>query len=271
MHVCNAIFISALMFALCLTHSFAQEAKKKSTEELAKESQNPVADLISVPFQNNTNFLQGPYSHTGNVLNIQPVIPINVDDNWNLITRTIIPVISQVRTSPFDGPVTGIGDINPSFFISPAKSGELIWGFGPTFTFPSATSDVLGSGKWTAGPTGVVLSIQGPWVVGLLVNNVWSFSGEQDRSRVSQMTAQYFINYNFPGGWYLTSSPIVTANWVAKPGDQWTVPMGGGFGRVFTLGEQPLNAQVQAFYNVARPFHGPAWQLRFQLAFLFPT
>jgi hypothetical protein len=270
MRIRKLLPISALILGLCATYASAREAKE-STEELAKESQNPVADLISVPFQNNTNFQAGPYHETGNILNIQPVIPIQIDEDWNLITRTIIPVIAQVRTSPFEGPVLGLGDINPSFFLSPAKPGSLIWGFGPTFTFPSATANVLGTGKWTAGPTAVALTIQGPWVIGLLVNNVWSFAGEFNRARVNQMTAQYFVNYNFRGGWYLTSTPIITADWVAKPGDQWTAPIGGGFGRVFKIDKQAINAQIQAFYNVARPFDGPHWQIRFQLAFLFPT
>ncbi|WP_395666576.1 hypothetical protein [Methylocella sp.] len=171
-----------------------------ATEDLARKAQNPVADMISVPFQNNTNMLQGPYGETGNVLNVEPVIPIKLSEDWNLITRTILPIVSQVRTSPTEGPAFGLGDVNPTLFLSPAKPGEFIWGVGPSFSFPTAGADVLGTGKWEAGPSAVGLFIKGPWVVGAVVNNLWSFAGPGDRSSVSMMTAQYFINYNFPEG-----------------------------------------------------------------------
>jgi hypothetical protein len=246
-------------------------AEDQSTEALAKAAQNPVADMISVPFQNNTNFRTGPYHGTADVLNIQPVVPFHLNEDWNIITRTIVPVMGMPRMSPTEPSAFGLGDINPTVFLSPSKPGDIIWGVGPTMSAPSATDKILGTGKWSAGPAVVALVMPGHWVIGALVNNMWSFAGDYDRKRVSQLTAQYFVNYNLPEGWYLTSSPIITANWVARPGQQWTVPFGGGFGRVFRIERQPLNFQIAAYYNAVRPSEASKWQLRAQLSFLFPA
>ena len=151
-----------------------------SAEELAKKTQNPVADLISVPLQNNFNFGAG-FHHNKMIyiLNIQPVIPVTLNDEWNLITRIVMPVINQPSLFPtFGGLIpsttgTGFGDFNPTFFLSPDKSGELIWGIGPTMTLPTATDRDLGSGKWSMGPAGVALTMQDHWVFGALLNNQW--------------------------------------------------------------------------------------------------
>ena len=272
-------FVALAMLFIGLAFS---RAEAQDDSDLAKKTQNPVADLISVPFQNNWNFGAG-FHHNKRiyVLNIQPVIPIKVTEEWNLITRVIMPVIDQHALSPITDRAFGLGDINPSFFLSPAKPGAVIWGVGPTFTFPTATQKVLGSQKWSMGPAGVVLTMQGPWVLGALMNNQWSFAGWGDKA-VNAMLLQWFINYNLPGGWYLTTSPIITANWKAdKAGDVWTVPLGGGVGKLFRLGELlplegqaiaklPINTQIGAYGNVVKPEFGPDWQLRFQVQFLFP-
>jgi hypothetical protein len=202
--------------------------------ELAKAAQNPLAKMISVPLQNNFNFGVGPNDATQWILNIQPVIPITLSENWNLITRTIFPIINQPSPAPGVRSASGLGDINPSFFFSPAKSGKLIWGVGPTFTFPTATDSTLGSGKWSAGPAAVVLTMQGHWVYGVLANQQWSYAGWGDQD-VSALLIQPFINYNLPHGWYLNSVPIITANWEANSDDRWTVPIGGGVERSSAL------------------------------------
>ena len=248
-----------------LTPGLAQEET-----ELAKKTQNPVSDLISVPFQSNFNFGVGPGDNLQYVLNIQPVVPFTLTEEWNLITRTIIPLIDQPELAPGFGDEFGLGDVQTSLFFSPAKPGAFIWGLGPVFQFPTATDESLGTEKWAAGPTAVALTIQGPWVVGVLVNNIWSFAGDHDRDDVNQMLLQYFINYNLPGGWYLTSSPIITANWEADSDNRWTVPIGGGFGKIHRIGKLPVNVSLAAFYNVETPDGGPEWSLRFQIAFLFP-
>lgn len=242
----------------------------KNTEALAKEAQNPVAKLISVPFQNNFNFNVGPEHVTQYILNVQPVIPVSLNDNWNLITRIIMPIINQPSPAPGAPNAFGLGDINPTFFLSPAGgSKKLIWGVGPTVTLPTATDALLGNSEYCAGPAAVVLTMQGHWVVGALANQQWSFAGWGDHY-VSSFLAQPFVNYNLPHGWYLTSAPIMTANWAAASRDQWTVPVGGGIGKIQWFGKLPINFQVQAFYNVVTPEYAPEWQLRFQVQFLFP-
>jgi hypothetical protein len=244
--------------------------QEPSTEELAKKTQNPVSDLISVPFQNNFNFDTGSKHRTVWVLNIQPVVPFHISENWNLITRVIMPVINQPWLFPGMSSATGLGDFNPTFFLSPLKPGELIWGVGPTFTLPTATDRLLGSGKWSMGPAGVVARMHGPWVYGALINNQWSVGGWGDKP-VNALLLQPFVNYNLPDGWYITSGPILTANWKAdKAGDVWTVPLGGGVGKLFKLGKLPINTSLEAYGNVAKPEFSSDWQLRFQIQFLFP-
>jgi hypothetical protein len=270
------------LYLAVATQAAEPQQHESSEEELVKKTQNPVADLISVPFQNNFNFAAGPkHNHQIYLLNIQPVVPINVTENWNVIARIITPVINLPSLVPGLGSATGLGDINPTFFLSPAKSGELIWGVGPTFTLPTASDKLLGNGKFSLGPAAVGLMIKGHWVFGALANNQWSVAGWGD-GHVNQMLVQPFVNYNLPDHWYLVSAPILTANWAAaRAGDVWTVPVGGGVGKLFRLGQilpleghaiakLPINTQIQAFGNVARPDDGAKWQLRFQLQFLFP-
>jgi hypothetical protein len=187
-----------------------------------------------------------------------------------LITRTIAPLIYQPEIVPGAGSTFGLGDIKTTLFFSPAKPGKLTWGVGPTFSFPTATDEVLGTEKWSAGASLVALTIQGPWVAGALVDNLWSFAGDDDRADVNQFLLQYFINYNLPNAWYLSSAPIITANWEADKSNKWTIPFGGGVGKIFRIGKQPMNAQIQAFYNAAKPDNGADWTLRLQLQFLFP-
>lgn len=259
----------ALLLLIWISSISTVHGQESSQSDLAKATQNPVSDLISLPFQNNTNFGLGPDDKTQNVLNIQPVIPFHLNEQWNLITRMIVPVISQPALVSGQDRTNGLGDISFTAFLSPAKPATLVWGAGPVFLLPTATDNVLGSDKWGIGPSVVLLTMPGKWVVGSLFSNVWSFAGSGDQD-VNLFTWQYFINYNLPGGWYLTSSPIITANWEADSGNKWTIPFGGGVGKIFKIGKQPMNAQVQAFYNVEKPDFGPDWQLRVQLQFLFP-
>jgi hypothetical protein len=242
------------------------------TADLAKESQNPIANLISVPFQNNTTFGAGPSGEgTPNLLNIQPVIPVPLSEELLLVTRTIVPVVNQPASATGQGSAFGLGDINPQFFFSPVSDSKVTWGVGPTFVLPTATDDVLGQGKWSAGPTAVVVVSTGPMVFGAIANNVWSFAGDRDRESVNQLLVQPFLNYNLPKGWYLVSAPIITSNWEAPAGEEpWTVPIGGGFGRVFAIGDQQVNASLQAYWNVVKPDAAGDWTLRAQVQLLFP-
>jgi hypothetical protein len=261
----SCIVFFVLVCLVLVNATFAQDES-----DLAKKTQNPIEDMISLPLQNNINFNVGPDNKTQYILNIQPVIPMQLNENWNWIHRTILPVINQPPLAPGMGWESGLGDILYQGFLSPRTTQGTIWGVGPAISIPTASDEVLGTEKWSAGPVAVVLRMPGRWVYGSLIYNIWSFAGESDRKHVNQMLIQPFINYNFPGGWYLTSAPIITANWNASTKDVWTVPLGGGGGKVFRIGKQPMNTTMQAYYNVESPRNGPEWSMRLQLQFLFP-
>jgi len=270
-------FTSALFFLSFMVATSPVSA----AEDLAKQAQNPIASLISLPLQNNTSFNYGPLKKTLNVLNVQPVWPFSISKDWNVITRTVIPIVSQPALFPGDDRTNGIGNTTFSAFFSPKDSGNVTWGVAPVLMFP-ASNDELGSKKWGGGASVVALTMPGHWVIGTLLSQVWSFGGDTINinapavdglsfdQKVSLFTGQYFINYNLPNGWYLTSSPIITANWEASSGNKWTVPFGAGVGKIFKMGKQPINTNLQAFYNVERPKFGPNWSIRFQFTFLFP-
>jgi hypothetical protein len=242
---------------------------KDEETELAKAAQNPVANMLSFPLQSNINFRYGPSKDKNiTVTNFQPVIPISLGKDWNLITRTIVPIIY----TEYPAYQTGIGNVQFTGFLSPANSGKFIWGVGPVFQFPTRTDTYLGNQMWSAGPSAVGLFMTKSWVVGLLAQNVWSFAGPggKDNPSVNAFLAQPFINYNMPHGWYLTFSPIITADWKADGHNQWTVPLGAGVGKIFKIGKLPFNANIAAYYNVVRPDIGPDWQIRAQLVLLLP-
>ena len=274
-----AVLLSLLWIAVASTSAGAQdgdgilEAGEDESAELARAVQNPVASLISLPFQNNTTFDFGPRDGTLNVLNIQPVWPFTLSDDWNLITRTIVPIVSQPSLRHGQDRESGLGDTVFTAFLSPAAPfrEKLIWGAGPAFLMPTATDDRLGADKWGLGPSVVLLAMPGNFVVGSLFSQVWSTGGSGNED-VSLFTWQPFLNYNFSGGWYVTSSPLLTANWEAnRSSDEWTVPVGGGFGKIFRIGSlPPMNLQAQVFYNAARPRPVGLWSLRVQLQLLFP-
>ncbi len=235
--------------------------------ELAKKVQNPISDLVNIPIQNNINFGYGSRNRTQNIMNFQPVVPVNINKEWNVIVRTVIPVADD----PEPDRKFGLGDVQISLLLSHANPGKFIWGVGPIFQFPTATGDSLGPGKWAAGPTAAALIMRGPWVVGVIANHLWSYAGEGSSPDVSQFQAQPLINYNLPRGWYLTVSPIITANWKAdRAGDQWVVPLGGGIGKVFRIGKLPFNGSLAVYSNVVKPESGPDWSIRAQIGLLLP-
>ena len=259
----------ALSIAACLT------SPATADQSLSEKSQNPIGDLISVPFQNNANFGVGTLDKTQNIMVFQPVAPISLDPDWNLIVRPITPITYQPALFPGDSDDFGIGDIQLQTYLVPKKvvpipGGSFIWGVGPVLQAKTATDPRLGTGKWSAGTGSVVFFDIKPFTFGALLNNIWSFAGDSDRVNVNLMTLQPFINYNMKDGWYLTSTPVMTANWEATSGNRFTIPLGGGFGRVFNIGKQPINAQIQAFGYADKPEGGPHWTLRTQWTFLFP-
>jgi hypothetical protein len=257
-----------LLAAMAATLIIARPAAAQDSGDLAKAAQNPVGDLISLPLQNNMQFGVGPDDRVLDVLNIQPVYPFKLNEDWNLITRTILPVVS----SPVPGSdrTSGIGDVNFTAFLSPRDPGNVIWGVGPVLSFPTASDRLLGTDRYSAGLSAVVLTMPGNWVVGALASQMWDYAGDSQGSSVNSFLLQYFVNYNFSSGWYFTSAPIMTANWDAPSGEKWSIPVGGGAGKIVRLGKLPLNINTQVFYYLEKPAGGPDWEWRFQVQAMFP-
>ena len=242
----------------------------QESSEIAKQAQNPIASLISVPIENDFNPQTGIKKDDSYVLEMKPVIPFRLSNDWTVITRTIIPVIQVPDLAPGVDGTSGVGDVQLSLFLSPAKAGPVIWGAGPVVSFPTASQEILGTKKVSVGPTVVVLRIQGHWLFGTLVQNLFSVAGPTARADVNQMLMQPFANYNLRHGWYLTSSPIITANWEVNPNQRWVVPVGGGVGKIVHFGKLPVNIYTQFFRNVERPDGTTHWSARFQAQLLFP-
>jgi hypothetical protein len=245
---------------------FAQE-QHVNTTELAKKTQNPVSDLISVPLQFNWNQGGGYADATFFNLNFQPVAPIKLK-RVNLIARTIVPYMSF----PAGGSerATGIGDIQEQLYISPASPGKFIWGLGPVFSFPTATNNFAQTGSWTVGPGAVGLTITGPWVVGALVNQYWTYYDEGGDPETNLFVFQPFINFNFGGGWALAFAPLWTANWDAPDGEEWTIPLGLGISRTTVFNRRPMSLGLQLYRNVERPSSAAETQIRAAVSYLFP-
>jgi len=244
-------------------------ATAQDADELSKQLANPVASLISVPLQSNFEFGAGSGDGFAYTLNIQPVIPFSINEDWNLISRTILPVAYRDYLPPPDGNTFGLGDITQSLFFSPKAptSNGLIWGVGPAFLIPTATDDFLGSGKFGLGPTGVGLVQKGPWTVGILANHIWSVAGDDDRAEVNSTFLQPFLSYALGHGTSITLNTESTYDWVSE---QWTVPINLGVQQVFKLGEQPVSIQVGGKYYAEAPEGAPQWGIRTTFTFLFP-
>jgi hypothetical protein len=278
--------LAAIAGALALIVLFlAPAGHAEEDTELAKQSQNPVANIISIPFENNLYFDVGPSEEMANVLSIKPVIPIGLTDKINLINRFIVPLIylegqDSISASDPEGglggenifPGTndefGLGNITYQTFFSPAEPGPVIWGIGTALILPTNTDSNLGGDTWSAGPTALLLSMNGPWVVGFLGQHVWSFAEHGSEPDVNSTLLQPILNYNVGKGWYLTSVPVITANWEID--DEWTVPVGGGIGRLLRIGKIPVDFKLAAYYNVEKQRYGPEWDLQFTVKFLLP-
>jgi hypothetical protein len=268
-HVFRFFHMSLLVRVLGIVLSVAAIAAPvlaaDSDEELAKKTQNPIANLISLPLQSDWNYDIGHNSDKSSyTLNVQPVWPFSVSDNYLLITRTILPV----KSIEFPENETGIGDILQSFFLSPKdKVGGWIVGAGPVFNYPTASDDLLGSGKWGAGPTAVILRQDSGWTYGLLTNHVWSFAGDSDRSEVNATFLEPFLSFTTKTYTSLGLNTESTYDWKAH---QWTVPVNFMLQQMVKIGGQPLSLQLGYRYYAEKPDYGPDWGLRFQLTFLFP-
>jgi hypothetical protein len=251
----------------CVLFGVAVSQAQESDQELAQAAANPLANLMSFPFQNNIDLGLGQYNRSRNVLNIQPVIPLA---GGKIITRTIFPIVSLPNIGAKSGTYSsGLADIQFTAFYVPPSTGRLTWGPGVVVEIP-AGGEKRGSQKWSIGPSVVALSQSSDWTLGILANNVWSVAGKSERDSVNKGLINLFIVRQLGGGLYVNSAPIITVNWKAPSGQKWIVPLGLGVGKLLRLGKLPVNAQVGAYYNVVKPDIGPEWQVRLQVQFILP-
>jgi len=272
-------FFFVLSFFIAVSPVWAQSAEAKGTgsaplsgdAELAQELSNPLADLMTIPIQMNYDRDIGPLDDGWKLqTNIQPVIPFQLNEEWNLISRTIMPVIYQDDIVPGAGSQFGLGDINLSLFFSPKKptSGGLIWGIGPVLLLPTATDSLLGAKKWGAGPTAVALTMRGPWTVGLLANHIWSFAGDSDRQDISNTFLQPFASYTWPSAWTVSVQSETTYNWEIE---KWSIPINVTVSKLVRWGKLPVSLQAGVGYWVESPEAGPeGWRFRLQANFVLP-
>jgi hypothetical protein len=268
--------------------SYAQKAETDSARDvrhdkeaasLAKASQNPVANMVSLPLQYNYYANGGLGTASEMVLNVQPVLPLPIGRNWLIVSRTIVPFVSIPLPDVIPSSVNqlarpqfgGIADIEEQAYFTSSKPGKWTWAVGPVLSFPTATNRLARTGQWGLGPTAVALTMPGPWVIGTLVNNVWRIGGTSNGRELNTFTLQPFINYNLAHAWAISTAPLITSDWNALEGNRWTVPIGAGVSKIAHVGDQPLNFILQYYHNAKHPDLGGSNQLRMEVAALWPT
>lgn len=243
-------------------------AADSSATDLAKTTQNPVGDVVSVPFQFNFNNGGAYQDQTYFNLNFQPVIPIHLNQKLLLISRTIVPIDSIPTGNGTSS--SGVGDIQEQTFFTPARPHKIIVGVGPSFSFPTAMASPVKTGTWAGGVSGVLVAMPGPFVVGSLFQQLWPMSDSGGSPKTDLFLWQYFINYNFGKGWALATAPSIMANWDAGEGQRWTIPVGGGISRTLIFNHQPMTLGFQYYYNAKRPDAANVTTLRFVVALIYP-
>ncbi len=236
-------------------------------QELAIAVHNPFEDFVKVPIQSATGFQLGPHHKVGESVNIEPIVPFSLNADWDLFARPSL----TVSYAPTPHEQSGLEDLETSFFLAPAKASTWIWGLGPIFDFPTASSSELGTGRWSAGPTAVLAYSEGPWSNYILAYQLMSFAGNRERGSVNQTYIEPQISYNFESGWFVDCDPAITYDWTAETANAWTIPMGADIGKAFKMGSQDLSLQVGAYDLLKRPDDAPQWILRVSVTFLFPT
>lgn len=267
------LFLVCLFLLGAAHYSNAQEQEAQlqgstasNAAELAKQTANPIAAIISLPIQFNFNFGLGEHNRFQSVTNLMPVIPFRLNDKINVVNRIILPFTYQPDVTQSSGGTFGLGSINYSMFFTAAKASKIIWGIGPAMNIPTRTNDILGSPEFGIGPTFIALTMPGNWAIGFTVNNVWSYNTDN----LNALFGQVFIVYTFPSAWFVQMMPTITANWNAPKGQQWSIPLGANMGKVVMFGKQPVKFIAGGGYFVVSPDNGPQWQLFAQAVFLFP-
>jgi len=244
-----------------------QPGTNSTLQDLAKSVHNPFADFVKVPLQSTTGFSIGPHHNAGESLNLQPLIPFSLNAEWDLMARPSLSV--TYRPSPHEQ--FGLNDLQTSFFVTPHNADKWIWGVGPIFQFPTATSDALGTGRWSGGPTAALIYSKGPWFNGVLAYQLLSFAGNRARGSVNQTYVEPEVSYNFESGWYVACDPPMTFDWTTNASNGWTIPIGADVGDAFNAGSHAMSFQVGAYDLARRPDGAPQWIIRVQLTALFPT
>ncbi len=263
---------------LCVTGvapSYAQQASTPASsttsvmtgQDLAISVHNPFEDFIKVPIQSATGFRLGSDHKVGDAINIEPLLPFSLNADWDLFARPSL----TIAYAPTPHEQSGLEDLQASFFLSPAKNTSWIWGVGPIFQLPTASSSELGTGRWSAGPTAALVYSEGPWLNDILAYHLMSFAGNRERGSVNQTYLEPEISYNFESGWYTDCDPAITYDWTADGANAWVVPMGADIGKALTLGSQDLSLQVGAYDLLKRPDGAPQWLLRVSVTLLFPA
>lgn len=250
----------------------AQEARPTATtgvtsQDLAKSVHNPFEDFIRVPIEADTNFKVGPHHNVGQSLNVEPVFPFHLNREWDLIARPNL----TLTYLPSPHRQFGLEDLQTLFYLTPSSASEWIWGIGPIFEFPTATSKQLGTGKWAVGPNGALVYSNGPWFNQILAYHLISFAGDRGRASVSLSYLEPQISYNFESGWYVDTDPEMTFDWRANSADAWTIPVGLDVGKAFNLGSQAMSLQIGSYDFVKHPQGSTRWMLRVTVTLLFPT
>jgi hypothetical protein len=239
-----------------------------SVAELVKLKQNPVSGLKQIVFEANANPDYPRSGTTQGIYSLQVVWPFSLNQDYRLVSYTILPVL-HLPGAAGEGSTTGLSDTLVNLFVSPKKAGAWVWGLGPTILLPTRTEPELGSNRVALGPAALLYYERKDWSAGLVVQNGWSLGGGTGINKVNAFGAQYLLSYNLPDGWSIYSNSTITANWTKEHNERWTVPLGGGVGKLFFVGKLPVSASLQGFYNVVAPTDGPNWSMSFQLALLF--
>ncbi len=268
----SATLLGLLLSAFLAASAHAQQAPTPAPspsvmtdQELATSVHNPFQDFVKVPIQSTTGFQLGRDHKVGNSLNIEPLVPFSLNADWDLFARPSL----TVTYAPTPHEQSGLEDLETSFFLTTAKNSTWVWGLGPIFDFPTASSSQLGTGRWSAGPTAALVYSEGPWTNYILAYQLMSFAGNRERGSVNQTYIEPEISYSFESGWYVDCDPAITYDWTADTANAWTIPMGADIGKAFTLGSQSLSAQVGAYDLLKRPEGNPQWIARVSVTFLF--
>lgn len=263
----SILLLGGVLGAAAQAQVITQPGTSITPQVLAKSVHNPFEDFVKVPLQSTTGFSVGLHHNAGESMNLQPVIPFSLNAQWDLIARPSLSATYQ--PSPHEQ--FGLNDLQTSFFVTPHNADEWIWGAGPVFQFPSATSDALGTGRWSAGPTAALIYSKGPWFNAVLAYQLMSFAGSRARGSVNQTYVEPEVSYNFESGWYVDCDPPITFDWTADEADGWTIPIGADAGKAFNIGSHAMGFQIGAYDLPKHPDGAPQWIIRVQVTALFPT